>query len=91
MKGELLSRLVFSIYFLLMAIWVGAYAITLWIDKKTARGLAFSLATLLFLAGSVWAFLQWGQLGLTGGLIGLAFLLALVFRVARALKSSLKK
>jgi hypothetical protein len=92
MTGQLLFRIVFGSLAVLIAIWIVALqAIALWVDKKTARAIATSLIAAGVFAGGIGIFC--GKYGgnLWTGLIGLPFLLILLFQIARALKSSLRR
>jgi hypothetical protein len=91
MSSEFLCRVVFGSYFALFAIWLALYAIACWVNREIGRGLLWLLPAALCAAGAIWAFFHLEDFGLSAGIIGLVFLLALVFEVGRRLMSSLKK
>jgi hypothetical protein len=91
MTGQLLFRMVFGILSALIAIWVALQAIGLWIDKKLARAIGASLIALAVLAGATEILCGRVSGDFWTGLIGLPFLLIVLFQFGCAINRSLRK
>ena len=91
MSSQLLCRIVFGSYSALFATWLGVGAFACWVNREIGHAFLFLLPAGLSAAAAIWIFLRWEDFGWSAGLIGLLFLLALVFKVGGQLRSSLRR